>query len=134
MYVYLTPRLDDLYEADRVRMGAIAHRVNVFVLAAGSTTTLARVVRALTENECKGLILPDDYRRHNELIEHAKAIAKHLGFVPVPLTHHLAKQQTKPVAASAVPPTQHPAAAGKPIAPAQAGASPSEAHRTALQH
>ena len=130
MIIYLYPRHDMQAIAELQRL--YGHHVKPLELGGLTRNTVRSVVRAISSMEVTALVVPDDCSRHNEMIEYVKSCAFYIGLPRMSVTRFL--QQTKPVAASAVPPTQHPAAAGKPIAPAQAGASPSEAHRTALQH
>lgn len=97
MDVYLSPQKDERYHSDMERL--LGCRVVPIVLSFKERFTVADAVSHLCAPDCRRLVLPDDYRRHNELIEHVKACAYHIGLEVVPLSRYLDKKPA-PVTAS----------------------------------
>jgi hypothetical protein len=94
MVVYLTPAKDEVYEADMQRLAP--HDVQPVLLRLGRGYTVQQVVHLLSSRSCKALLLPDDYHRHNELIEHAKACAHHMDLPVMPLSRYVLKNPPAP--------------------------------------
>ena len=101
MVIYLTPALDEQYAADKARMQG--HTVSVMVLpmnAPRMALLVQRTVHLLSGRGYKMLIVPDDYHRHNDLIEHVKSCARHMSIPVWPLTKYLL--ETTPPASAPV--------------------------------
>lgn len=88
------------------------------------TVHFLKTVRMMTHHDL--IVLPSSVSHHTELLERLKTIARAAGIRVQPLPAYVEyskntvlrearrKRSTTPAAACAVPPTQHPVAAGKP--------------------
>lgn len=111
-YVYVAPVKDESFDLDLTRLKGSGYKVHALTPKEDSRSwPVRRMVAFLCDDHCLALIVPDDYHRHTEVVERTKICARHMGIEVLPVTRFL--QHNKPVAASAVPATQHPAAAGK---------------------
>lgn len=91
MLIYLSPTNDTQHCMDVERLGGTA-KVKVVLLSFGQKATVQDVVHLLSSPTCTGLVVPDDYGRHNELIEHVKFCAHHMGQPVQPITRYMAQQ------------------------------------------
>lgn len=122
MVIYLTPDNDEVSEQDMRRMAPFT--VRRVVLSFRHQTSVQQAVHLLTGASCKGLVLPDDFHRHNELIEHCKACAHHAGIPVYPVTRYVAQEQQRNAPAPATASVHANAAAagvGANLLPAAAG-------------
>lgn len=112
MRVYMVPR-NDLATANDVEACKRFAESDIKVAVVNELTypDIRPIVGLLALPACKGLLMPDDYHRHNPLMDTVKLTARLMKLEVLPLRVFL-KKQTQPVAASAVPATQHPAVAG----------------------
>lgn len=109
LFLYLTPLSS--YGEDR-ELARFANRSDVVVeyaTKAVDADTVRSLVRKLSHPRYRALLLPDDFRRHTEMMEDVAVCARRMGLQVYPLTHFLKKHQL--AAATAVPPTQQPAVA-----------------------
>lgn len=115
MHIYLSPLADEQHLNELRRIREAEANVQVLHLGFQHKTTVQQAVHQLSDPKCRGLLLPDDYRRHNDLIEHAKACAHHIGIPVEPLGRYLARRNSRPTPTAAQPPgraTPEPAAVG----------------------
>jgi hypothetical protein len=89
MVIYLTPQLDEATALDTQRLTQQRADVHVLILREERTVTVRHAVHMASGRHCEGLLVPDDTERHNELIEHAKACAHHMGVPVMPLSRYL---------------------------------------------
>jgi hypothetical protein len=110
MVVYLSPQIDEAHMADLQRLSKydvqmvdefrptvqVNRQMVVLVLGFRYATTVQQAVHLISHKSCKALLMPDDYHRHNDLIEHAKACAHHAGIPVMPLSRYLLKNPPAP--------------------------------------
>lgn len=92
--IYITPQRDEITDQDLARMAHLP--VDCIVLAYREKTSVQQAVHMLSHRSVKLLLLPDDYHRHNELIEHTKACAYHMGIEVQPVTRYITKYPPAP--------------------------------------
>ncbi len=98
MDIYVAPYQDEQYMLDLERLKG--RDVRCCVMRLGHGPSVQYLVHALTKEGANRLVLPDDFHRHNELIEHVKCCAYHAGVEVMPLTRYLDK--TTPPASAPV--------------------------------
>lgn len=98
MDIYLAPAKDEQFTHDLARMNGRV--IGCFVLSMGKGPSVQHVVHRLTTPGEHRLVVPDDFHRHTELIEHVKACAYHVGAEVMPLTRYL--ERTAPPASAPV--------------------------------
>lgn len=105
MVIFLTPAQDEVFDLERKRMAG--HTVSVFVMDQERLIAQARQLRQalhmLTSRANITLVLPDDYHRHNELIERVKQCAIQAGIPVMPLTRYLRNAPPAPAPVHAQP-------------------------------
>lgn len=87
-HIFLSPLKDPILEKDLGRIG-LRGWIEPLVLGYQYAMSVRQVVRKLTHPQMEMLLLPDDPTRHNELIEHVKACALHIGLPVLPLGRYL---------------------------------------------
>lgn len=86
MVIYLSPAADAAHTKDLVRLEGAAH-LSCIVL--NDLQKVRMAVHLLSSALTRTLLLPDDYHRHNEAIEHVKACALHMGVQMMPVSRYL---------------------------------------------
>jgi hypothetical protein len=101
MVIYLYPQTDEASAQDLERLKVQAvEPVNAIELHVYGYKSVRQVVRKLANHGVRTLVLPDDYHRHTEPIEHVKACAHHMGIPVMPLTRYLTRTAPAPATAS----------------------------------
>lgn len=118
--IYITPALDERTELDRQRMAHLPE-VGIIVVNFQEGISVQDAVRPLAARCCTTLLLPDDYHRHNELIEHVKACAYHMGMEVMPVNRYVTKYPPAPDQTTPVHANPEPTGAGRGL-PAAASA------------
>jgi hypothetical protein len=113
-YVYVAPKKDEAFATDVERLRKRGIRVHAMT-PRGAALPVKRMVHFMGDSNCVGLIVPDDHRRDTPLVQQLQTCAHLMRLEILSVTTYLT--ETKPAAASAVPATQHPAAAGKTTMP-----------------
>lgn len=110
---YLIPA-DGALDKERDKLESLG--VTVLAVAMVGRFTPRMVSHWITHPNTKGVVLPDDYRRHTEAIERIKQVARLNEIECVPLTRFLAANRTEnpPATVSAVPANQRRAVVGQP--------------------